>query len=43
MATALADGDWAEVRRLSPTDTRTEAELERDYAGLGLVHDRARP
>jgi hypothetical protein len=34
MATALADGDWAGVRRLSPTDTRTVAELERDYAGL---------
>jgi hypothetical protein len=34
MATALADGDWAEVRRLSPTDTRTVSELERDYAGL---------
>ena len=34
MATALADGDWAEVRRLSPTDTRSVAELERDYAGL---------
>ena len=34
MATALADGDWPEVRRLSPTDTRTVAELERDYAGL---------
>jgi hypothetical protein len=34
MATALADGDWAEVRRMSPTDTRTVAALERDYAGL---------
>jgi hypothetical protein len=34
MATALADGDWTDVRRLSPTDTRTVAQLERDYAGL---------
>jgi hypothetical protein len=34
MADALADDDWREVRRLSPTDQRTIAEFERDYAGL---------
>jgi hypothetical protein len=34
MADALADGDWREVRRLSPTDQRTIGEFERDYAGL---------
>ncbi len=34
MAAALADGDWAEARRLSPTDRRTDAEFARDYAGL---------
>jgi hypothetical protein len=34
MADALADDDWREVRRLSPTDQRTIGEFERDYAGL---------
>ena len=34
VASALADGNWAAVRRLSPTDQRTNAQFERDYAGL---------
>jgi hypothetical protein len=34
MADALADGDWRAVRRLSPTDRRTDAQLATDYAGL---------
>lgn len=34
VASALADGNWAAVRRLSPTDQRTNAQFEKDYAGL---------
>jgi hypothetical protein len=37
IAAALAAGDWAEARRLGPTDrTRTDAQLE---AGYGAVTD----
>lgn len=34
MADALASGNWAAARRLSPTDQRSNAQFERDYAGL---------
>jgi hypothetical protein len=34
VAAALADGDWAAARRLSPTDTRTDAELQAAYGTL---------
>ena len=34
VASALANGDWNAVRRMSPTDQRTNSQFERDYAGL---------
>jgi hypothetical protein len=35
IAAALADGDWAEARRLGPTDrSRTDAQLERGYGAV---------
>jgi hypothetical protein len=36
VAGALADGDWSVIHRLSPTDTRTDAEFEAAY---GAVRD----